>query len=105
MARQFISCFKGMAPCAFPEEWLKDFDFENGFAYVNGEARIDFESHGAYGVCLDIETHTPIWRKLPEEDIYATPWQDFCTPWEGHEVAKIFGFANKVMLDELFPEE
>jgi len=103
MDRRMISCFDGLAALSMPGEWLNGFNPKNSFAYVEGEARIRFPNGKAFGVRIDYNDFSPnpCVRSLSVEEIEATPWGPFCSPWELYEVAFIFGHGKVIALDEI----
>jgi len=103
MGKQMISCFKGLAPVSMPKEWLEGFDMKTSFAYVKKEARIRFPNGRAFGVTVQYhgaEVSRYV-RALSAEEIAATPWGPFDSPWESYQTSQIFGHGPTTALDEI----
>ncbi|KKW41084.1 hypothetical protein A3I46_02600 [Candidatus Kaiserbacteria bacterium RIFCSPLOWO2_02_FULL_54_13] len=101
--RQMISCFKGLAPVSMPTEWLEGFDAKNAFAYVGNEARIRFLNGKAFGVTVHHngpEVSRTV-RALSAEEMAATSWGAFCSPWESYQTSKLFGHGPTTALDQV----
>jgi hypothetical protein len=101
MARQMISCHKGLAPISFPADWLKNFNMKKSFASVGGEGRIRFPNGRAWGVSVEHDGAdvTPIVRELSQAEINSTDWGEFTRPWESYQTTKIFGCGKITRLN------
>lgn len=99
---QALSCFKGMAPIAMPDQWVDNFDPNTSFAAINGRARIRFQNGLAFEVWVE-PGQPPIGRAraLTPPEIEATHWGPFQPPWETWHTAELFGHGPLLYLHEL----